>query len=342
MAEVARTGRPLWFRNHDEVRARYPATAGICTVAGLAAGAVLPLRIERRTLGSVALAFGHPQDFDADAQAFVEGLVGQCALALERARLYEAEQRARTEAQAAIRARDEFLSIASHELRNPVAAVVGHVHLLQRLLTRGRLSDEGLERYLERMRASGARLVALTEDLLDVSRLHSGQLRLRLEPCNLVALVCDVVARYHPATKAGRHRLVADLPAQPLVVRADPDRMDQVLANLFDNAFKYSPDGGEVQVSLKQEAEGVQLEVRDQGIGLPPDRLERIFEPFGRAENAVQRNIPGMGLGLYVCRQIVASHGGHLQATSAGEHQGTTLTLWIPRDCAALAPAADD
>jgi signal transduction histidine kinase len=172
------------------------------------------------------------------------------------------------------------------------------------------------------------RLATLTEDLLDVSRLQQGVLPLRAQPTDLAALVGSVMARLQEQTTA--HRLVSNFGASPGPVPVDPDRIEQVAENLLGNAIKYSPDGGEIRVTLASEAGGVVLGVRDAGIGLPQGVLERIFEPFGRAPNAVGRNIEGLGLGLYICRQIAEQHGGRLWAESEGEGRGTTLRLWLP------------
>jgi len=114
----------------------------------------------------------------------------------------------------------------------------------------------------------------------------------------------------------------------PLLV--DPDRIDQIVTNLLENAVKYSPDGGAIQIRLAPDGDGMLVRVRDQGIGLPAGAAERIFQPFGRASNAISAHIPGLGLGLYVCHQIADQHGGRLWAESAGEGQGTTMQLWLP------------
>jgi signal transduction histidine kinase len=117
----------------------------------------------------------------------------------------------------------------------------------------------------------------------------------------------------------------------PSAVSADPDRIEQVLTNLLDNALKYSPDGAELRVRVQPKARGVLLEVQDHGIGLPPEAAERIFEPFSRAPNAEQLQITGMGLGLFICRNIVEQHHGRIWARSAGEGTGTLMSIWLPQ-----------
>ena len=115
------------------------------------------------------------------------------------------------------------------------------------------------------------------------------------------------------------------------MAEVDPDRVEQIVENLLSNAIKYSPERAEIVVTLTTYGDGVLLRVRDAGIGLPASALERVFEPFGRAENAIERNIEGLGLGLYICRQIAEQHGGRLWAESPGDGQGTTISLWLPR-----------
>jgi len=235
--------------------------------------------------------------------------------------------RAREAAEEAARARQEFLSIASHELRNPIAAVKAAAQALRRMRTTGRLTEERLDRYLATLEAGAIRLATLTDDLLDVSRLQQGALPLRRRPTDLDGLIREVVARQ--PTEA-RHRIMLDLATGLTPLLVDPDRIDQIVTNLLENAVKYSPDGGAIQIRLAPDGDGMLVRVRDQGIGLPAGAAERIFQPFGRASNAISAHIPGLGLGLYVCHQIADQHGGRLWAESAGEGQGTTMQLWLP------------
>jgi signal transduction histidine kinase len=200
--------------------------------------------------------------------------------------------------------------------------------MLLRALARGRLDADRLDHFVRRMSDASDRLSALLEDLLDVSRLRTGRLRLRLRRVDFARLVRESVAQHllqHPDRSFS-----VDVGCDPAPVIADSDRLQQVLANLLSNAVKYSSSPGEVRVSLARSEDEWVLRVRDQGIGLPSGSAEKIFEPFGRAANAVSRNLPGMGLGLYLCRQIVHSHGGSIWAESAGEDRGTTFHVVLP------------
>ncbi len=249
----------------------------------------------------------------------------------ERALLLAEERVARAAtvaAEEALHARDTFLSIAAHELRTPLTALKGTTQLLLRWAQRGAIAPERLVGALTTIDRSADRLVALSDELLDVARIHAGQLALTCRALNLAALLAAVVdqARYRPGGE--RLLLVVDA-ALPSVV-ADAGRVEQVLTNLLDNAIKYSPAGGEVAVTARPEAGGVAIVVSDSGIGLPHGAAGAIFAPFGRATNAAASGLPGMGLGLFISRDIVEQHGGWIRAASRGEGQGTTVTCWLP------------
>jgi signal transduction histidine kinase len=241
----------------------------------------------------------------------------------------EVEITLRGEAEAALTVRDEFMSIAAHELRTPVTGIKVSAQLALRALEDDEPDKERTMRYLRGIIGGANRLVLLINDLMDVSRMRSGELLLRLAPIDLVALVSTVALRY--AEIGGeRHHVMIDVPAEALTVEGDAGRLEQILDNLLSNAVKYSPSGGEISVSLQQAKPGIVLTVRDAGIGLTPGAHLRIFEPFGRAANASRQGLPGMGLGLHICRQIAEAHGGRMWAESDGEGQGMTVGMWLP------------
>jgi signal transduction histidine kinase len=329
-ARVAATGRP-WVDAHVSperlvAEARDPQHLELVRTLGFGAELVVPLVARERVLGTITLVsetqgrYGDPADLQ-----FAEALARRCALAVDNARLYR-------QAQDAVRARDEFLSIAAHELRTPVTAIKGLAQLMQRFRARARLDDARLERTLAQMVESSNRLAALTEDLLDVARLQSGHLELRPQVLSPGGFVRGLVEAFAAQTDE-RHPLdVAMEDTGP--VHADPARLEQVLDNLLTNAVKYSPDGGTITVAVRSDGAGALIEVQDRGIGLPPGAETAIFEPFGRAPNAAARHIPGLGLGLYLCRHILELHGGRIWAESPGEGLGTTVRVWLPTDSA--------
>ncbi|HKG25529.1 MAG TPA: ATP-binding protein, partial [Thermomicrobiales bacterium] len=290
---------------------------------GLRSVLAVPLAARGRTLGALSFGAATPGRFGPQEVAVAEELARRAALAVDNARLY-------AEAQAAIAARDRFLSIAAHELRTPIAVTKAFAELLARERVKGDLAPERVAHLVGRIVGGAERLDRLTNDLLDVARLRLGQLPLRPEPIDLAALTHEVAERYRERV-AGTHRVTVTAEA-PCPVIADPDRIEQVLVNLVENGLKYSPTGGTIRVTVEPEGEGTRVSVTDEGIGLPPGAAEAIFEPFGRAANAAESGIPGLGLGLYIGRSFVERHGGRIWAESAGETRGTTVSFWLPCD----------
>jgi signal transduction histidine kinase len=314
--------------------ARDPEHLALLRGLGFAGEIVVPVTGRDRVLGAITLVASTPaRRFGEEHLTLAEELAQRCGLAVESAMLYQ-------EAKNAVQARDEFLSIASHELRTPMTSLRGHAQLLRRTLERAPLDPERIRQQADAIVQASDRLTALIQDLLDVSRIRTGRLDLRLGEFDLGAFVRELVAR-HEEQIDRTHRFRLDMPDGPRPVVADADRIEQVLTNLLDNAVKYSPGGGEVAVALRLDGGLAHLSVRDQGIGVPETALERVFEPFGRAPNAEASQVPGMGLGLFICRSIVERHGGRMWAESPGEGLGTTLLVELPlRACVAPEPTA--
>ncbi len=228
--------------------------------------------------------------------------------------------------------KDEFIGIAAHELRNPLAILKGFAQTLIVQTARGRgpeLADWQMES-LQGIDQATSRLVELTDDLLDVTRVQGGRLTLHIEPVDIIALTQRVVARLQMTTEQHTFTVKADTPH--LVVFVDPRRMEQVLNNLINNAIKYSPEGGQINLTLTQDTEKdiVLLSIHDNGIGIPENQQARIFGRFMRAENAQLRGIGGTGLGLYLCRELVERQGGRIWFESV-EEQGSTFFVSLPR-----------
>jgi signal transduction histidine kinase len=284
--------------------------------------AVVPLQARGRVQGVLVLGSTSPAGWPADHDREASDLAGRCALAIDNAQLYRTSQQA-------VSARDQFLSIASHELRAPLARLKSHAEVLLMAHEQGQLDPERLAWSVQRINASVDRLATLTKDVLDLSRLRAGHFPFRPKAVDLSSLLHDLEPRLADIV-GERHVLHLDLTDEPCPVLVDQDRVEQLLGNLLDNAGKYSPDGGDIVLRVRPMDDGVLVSVRDEGVGLPTGSHELIFEAFGRATNAEQWNVPGMGLGLHICRIIVERHGGRIWAESQGEQQGTTVTLWLP------------
>jgi PAS domain S-box-containing protein len=236
-----------------------------------------------------------------------------------------AERRARAAAEEALRARDRFLSIASHELKTPIASLRLSAESLLHVRESGNVDEKRLTAGLARIHTASERLGALVAELLDISRLTAGVLPIHLGPTDLVAVATDVIERFAAAGAGSRIRLHA--PAQA-VVEADASRVDQVLTNLIDNALKYSESPAEVDVSILDGPGTVEVTVADRGMGIDDVTAGRMFEAFGRGD-AVE-NLPGMGLGLHITQQIVALHGGSITAAQRTDGPGATFTVRLP------------
>jgi PAS domain S-box-containing protein len=334
---VAAERRPIVFDDaeHAEVLNPLLRERGVRSLVGV------PLLVEGRVLGVLHVGALRPRRFTADDATLLQATADRVALALEQQRLLAEAEAARAEtaaAEEAVRLRDTFLAVAAHELQTPVTSLKGTTQLMLRQQLRGSLDPARLDAHLRRLDKSAGRLATLTADLLDVARLRTGQMPLAIAPLDLAALVGEAAARVRDGLDGG-HRIVLTTSDNLGPVPADAARLEQVLANLLENAVKYSPGGGTIAVSARPSGAGVLVSVRDEGIGLPPDGTDAIFAPFGRAANAAARQIPGLGLGLYICRAIATRHGGKLWAESPGEGCGTTFHLWLPTAEASLPPA---
>lgn len=243
----------------------------------------------------------------------------------EQQRTLQAEQQARVAAEEALAARDRFLSIASHELKTPVASLQLAVESLVHARAAGRLDETRLEATLRRLSASADRLGVLVGELLDVGRLGSRESPFHPGRTDLVELARDVVDRFGEAGHADRLRL--DAPASAPIV-ADPSQLDQLLTNLVDNGLKYSAAPALVETRVRVEGDGISISVADGGIGLDDAADDRLFEAFGRGENVA--HMPGMGLGLFICRQIVERHGGRIAGHRREDGPGTVFSVWLP------------
>ncbi|WP_237726474.1 sensor histidine kinase [Corallococcus coralloides] len=246
--------------------------------------------------------------------------------------------RTQKELREAIVIRDQFLSMASHELRTPLTPLKATLALLIRQLEAGQgTSPERQRDTIARLNRQVDRLTRLIGDMLDVSRLQSGRFTLTVAPMDVVALAREVVERIQVTRPERQGWVSLDVPDGPLVGRWDEQRLEQLVTNLVENALRYSPPGTPVVVRVREESDGVRVDVEDQGIGIPQESLPQLFTPFFRARNAAEHYAGGLGLGLAICREIVERHGGRIQASSEGAGKGTCFTVKLPRSAVAEA-----
>jgi signal transduction histidine kinase len=236
------------------------------------------------------------------------------------------EQDARAEAEAANRLKDDFLATLSHELRTPLNAIIGWTTLIRTMP----MDDAAVKEAINVIERNAKAQATLIDDLLDVARIAQGQLQLSNLPVHLPAIVTAAIDTIRPAAAAKQIDVNVEIQSSPmLTLRGDPTRMQQVVWNLLSNAVKFTPVKGTIHVHVGADDQAVELRVIDNGRGIRPDLLPRIFDRFRRGDDATPR-VGGLGLGLAIARQLVEMHGGTLTAWSAGENTGTTFTVRIP------------
>ena len=277
--------------------------------------------------GKIVRWFGTNTDIDASRRT-----------AQERAALLDSEQRARLAAELASRAKDEFLSTASHELRTPLNAILGWARMLQS----GELPDSAFVRAIDSIERNARVQVRLIEDILDGSRIITGKLQLEIRPLDLTAVLQAALDSVRASADARRIALTVTVDPAAARVTGDPERLQQVIWNLANNAIKFTPKGGAVDVDLSRVETDVQLTIRDNGEGIGADFLPHVFERFRQAEGSTTRRHGGLGLGLALVRHLVEAHGGTVRADSRGPGQGSTFTVRLPVQAEVAASVAVD
>jgi PAS domain S-box-containing protein len=224
------------------------------------------------------------------------------------------------------RRKDQFLAMLAHELRNPLAPIRNAVELMRQVETH----DPTFQPSREMVERQVKHLARLVDDLLDVSRITRGSIRLRKEVVDLGTTLQRAVEGARPLVESRAHELNVDLPAEPVYLDADPTRLEQIISNLLDNAAKYTMPGGRIWVSAAREGDEAVIRVRDTGIGVPPDVLDRVFEPFVQTDGSLARSEGGLGVGLTLVRSLVEMHGGNVEAHSPGLGQGSEFIVHLP------------
>jgi PAS domain S-box-containing protein len=324
--ETVRDGEPIFIENREAWLDKYPNLPDISAKNRDFAYACIPLMQDGKAIGALALNFATAQAFNEEDRGFMWTLGQQCAQAIARAQLYEAEQSARNQAETANRIKDEFLAVLSHELRTPLNPILGWAKLL-----RTRKFDEAtVVRALETIERNANLQTQLIEDLLDVSRILRGKLSLNIYAVDLNSTIAAALETVRLAAEAKSIQIQMVLSSDVGRVMGDGDRLQQVIWNLVSNAVKFTPPGGRVEVRLQQVEFDAQIQVIDTGKGISPEFLPHVFEYFRQADAKTTRIFGGLGLGLAIVRNLVELHGGTVQVESAGEGQGATFTVKLP------------
>jgi signal transduction histidine kinase/CheY-like chemotaxis protein len=279
---------------------------------------ISPLSHEGRVIGTLTIIEDVTERVarESELQAQIE----------ERSRLLSSEKLARNEAERANRLKDEFLATISHELRNPLNAILGWAHMMRL----GKLNEANAERAVETIYRNAKSQAQLVADLLDVSRIISGKLRLDVRTVDLISIVNAAIDSIRPAAEAKSIRLQTILDPAAGPISGDADRLQQIVWNLLTNAVKFTPKGGRIQVKLQRVDSHVEIVVSDSGVGISKEFLPHVFDRFRQADASTTRLHGGLGLGLSIVHQLVDLHGGTVTVQSEGEGKGATFTITLP------------
>lgn len=290
------------------------------------------LRGHHGPLGVLGLTMTSRREFAEDDRALAEEIANRAALVIEQQRLLEEARRARLDAEQASRAKDEFLAMLGHELRNPLAPISTALALMKmRDDSAFREERAVIERQIRHV-------VELVDDLLDVSRITRGKVELRHEPLSVREVIAKAAEMALPLIEDRRHRLSVTVEGDP-IVRGDSRRLAQVVSNLLNNAAKYTPEGGLLTLEATRAADTVVVRVRDDGSGIDPELLPHVFDLFTQAPQTMERARGGLGIGLAVVKRLVELHGGSVSANSDGLGKGSEFVIRLPATNASVVPA---
>ena len=299
---------------------------------GLVSCMCVPLVAHGKTLGALTLATSESQRrFADDDLTFAQELAHRAALAVDNAQTYR-------QVQAADRLKDEFLATLSHELRTPLNAILGYA----RLLKSGAVVGEKMARALDIVERNASALTQMVEDVLEVSRIVSGKMRLSIQAVDLPTVVQSAVESIAPAADAKQLRIQTSVDPNAGPISGDPDRLQQIVWNLVSNAVKFTPKGGRVQVRVERVNSHVDIVVSDTGVGIKAEFIPYLFERFRQADSSPTRHFGGLGLGLAIVRHLVELHGGSVEAFSDGEEKGATFRVRLPLMIVYAQPAVEE
>lgn len=305
----------------------------------LRSAVIVPLVVRGKTIGAITMVHdaSSGRTYSKDDLAFAEQLAERAAVAVENARLYTRERTAREAADRATRLKDEFLATLSHELRTPLTSILGWA----RMLSEGRLPEPKKARALETIERNTVAMAQLVDDLLDVSRIISGKLRIDAQATTLAPIVDAAIESVKPAAQA-KEIVIRTTLEDATPVYGDARRLQQVFWNLLSNAVKFTPRRGRVDVTVRREGSSVELTVSDNGRGIDADFLPFVFDRFRQADGSFTRQAGGLGLGLAICRHLVELHGGTIEARSEGRDRGATFVIHLPIAAVRAAAPTDE
>jgi PAS domain S-box-containing protein len=287
----------------------------------------VPIHIKDRPVGGFfAIWWTERRSFTDWEMRLLQGISDLAGIFLENAQLYR-------DAAEANRAKDEFLATLSHELRNPLGAITNAVAALER---RGGGAEEATTRLRQIIYRQTHHLTRLVDDLLDVARATAGKIPLNRQPVDLSEVAGGCVRSLRASGRARRHRVT--FRAESVIVNADPTRLAQIITNMLDNAIKFTPSGGSVDLDVLREGQEAVLRVSDTGIGIASEMLSRVFELFTQGEQPMDRSVGGLGIGLTLSRRLVEMHGGTIRASSEGPGRGAQFTVRVPIEVASTPP----
>lgn len=321
---VVRTGRPQMVHElTDEILTQYikePERLAIMREVGIRSFLSVPLTARGNTMGVITFfAAESGRCYEPADLVLAEELARRAAIAIENANLYRAIKESD-------QAKDVFLATLSHELRNPLAAIVSALNLLS--ITPD--DREKVAKYIKMMERQAGHLTHLVDDLMDVARISNGKIELKKEASSLAGILNNAIETCRTQMENGGHRLCLDLPGEATPIHADPVRLTQVFSNLLSNATKYTPAGGQITVSLEHVDSEYVISIRDTGVGIPSDMLKSVFKLFTQVNHPLQSSEGGLGIGLALVEGIVSLHGGKVAAFSDGPGKGSTFIVRLP------------
>ena len=286
-----------------------------------------PLIARGRILGTLSFASRSKDSFSQNEIGMMQAVCDQIAIAMERASLISSLQQQTLELTQANRMKDEFLAILSHELRSPLNAILGWAQMLR---SSRKLTEIQTAKALETIERNARTQTQLIEDLLDISRMIRGKLRLNVRSCDLVPIIESALDSLRLAADVKQIHIETSIDRNTELILGDSGRLQQIIWNLLSNAIKFTPQGGRVQVNLQRINSHVEITVSDTGIGIKPEFMPYIFDRFRQADSSSTRSHGGLGLGLSIVRHLVELHGGTIYVESAGEGKGAKFTLMLP------------